>query len=97
MSAKKTIELRRGKDGKFHATSESLEVINSEKKDVQYFEKITEKKARSLQQLRYYWSVVLRLIGEHIDKLGDYVIDNDGKFDYTPLHRYLTMKVNQDV
>lgn len=81
--------------GRHFITPESRELIDTLKLnpiDIT-FEYITEKRGRSLEQLRYYWSVMLKVIAENIDGLEGFVdIDDSGKHNYQRLHRYLTMK-----
>lgn len=52
---------------------------------------ISDKKARSYQQLKYYWKSVLPTFVDNIDGLENYVThETNGKFNYEPLHRYFT-------
>lgn len=58
-----------------------------------YFERITEKRARSNQQNAFYWSHVLRIICEYIDGMESLAIDDGrGSFDFSGAHRYLTLR-----
>jgi hypothetical protein len=81
---------------KSNLDSESIETIQElyrkGKKDL-YFQRITEKKARSNNQNGYYWKNVLRIICEHVDGMDRYATHRDnGTIDYTRAHRYLTLK-----
>lgn len=99
MKTKDTIHFKIvNRDGKMNGSldAESLQVIerlyNSGKNDL-YFERVTEKKARSNQQNKYYWKNVLRIICEHVDGMEGYATRNDsGVFDYSKAHRYLTLR-----
>lgn len=62
-----------------------------------HFERISEKKARSNHQNRYYWKNVLRIICEYVDGMESYAVSRDnGSFDYTMAHRYLTLRFALD-
>ena len=57
------------------------------------FELITPKKARSLKQNAYYYGVVLRMLGEYVEKFSGMVtVLDSGKLDTKALHRYLTFE-----
>ena len=61
-------------------------------KDI-YLQPITEKKARSLQELKWYRGFALPTMASNIDFLSKFAIPLDnGKFDYDPLHRFLITK-----
>ena len=93
MASDKIIELVRKPDGKYQATADSLKIINSEKKERVFYQRVSEKKARSSQQNRYYWSVILRIVAEYIDKMDNFITyDVNGNRQYDNLHRYLSLK-----
>ena len=57
------------------------------------FELITPKKARSNKQNAFYHGVVLRLLGEYVDKFSNMVtVLDSGKLNTKALHRHLTFQ-----
>ena len=57
-----------------------------------HFERVSEKKARSNQHNRYYWTVIMRIVAEYLPKM-DTLIDysDNGAKSYDRIHRYLIL------
>jgi hypothetical protein len=89
-----TLELhKRKKDGKYKATTDTLEQMKRATAEKLYFEQVTENKARSSSQNRYYRGVVLPVFCANVEGMEKYTIDNgNGKYDYEPAHRYLLLR-----
>jgi hypothetical protein len=74
-------------------TTQTIQRLYDSGKKDHYWERISEKKARSNQQNKYYWKNVLRIICANVDGMSAFATQSaSGAFNYEKAHRYLTLK-----
>ena len=81
-------------DRGYHLSKESCDWLKTQTADTISLKPITESKARSIQQLRAYWSVWLPTFCSNVAMMDAYVTQDfkTGRMEYETAHRFLMLK-----